>query len=64
MCPSNIKDWLQIVAYLVDMVAASVSVVQYLHNSRREPLRWLYDMHQRLYNDPELSSVRIKLELG
>lgn len=57
-------EWLEIAAYIVAIFAAGASWWQYRRNSRRERMRWLYDLYQRFYDSREYQEVFDRIDYG
>ena len=66
MCifPANVKDWAELTAYVVGILAVLFSVCQYFRNSKQERMRWLFELYQRFYADPELRKMRVRIDWG
>ncbi len=60
----TIKDWVQTLSYVVGAVVALWSVAQYFRNSKRERIRWLFDLYHRFYEDAALKQMRMRIEWG
>jgi len=58
------KDWLQASTYVAAILAAILSVWQYHRNSARERTKWLFELYQRFYGQPELREMRVLLDQG
>jgi len=58
--PQNVKDWLEAGLYLVGILAAVGSAVQYVRNSSRERIRWLFELYERFYDRSTLKEMRSK----
>jgi hypothetical protein len=59
---TEIKEFLEIAAYVIAMLAAVGSAWQYRRNSLRERARWLFELYQRLYEQRTLRAMRIRLD--
>jgi len=59
---AEIKDWIEIAAYGVAILAALASYLQYRRNSIRERTRWLFELYQRFYEQKTLRAMRIRLD--
>lgn len=59
---AEIKDWIEMAAYGVAILAALGSFLQYHRNSIRERTRWLFELYQRLYEQKTLRTMRIRLD--
>jgi len=59
---AEIKDWIEIAAYVVAILAALASYLQYRRNSIRERTRWLFELYQRFYEQKTLKAMRIRLD--
>lgn len=62
--PENLNNWLELIGYAVGFLAVYLSLRQYYSNSQEERSRWLFELYNRLYGDPELSEMRIRIDVG
>jgi hypothetical protein len=61
-CLFDIHKWVATAAAVVGVIAAIVSVLQYRKNSKQTRIRWLFDLHQRIYSDLALGELQIRIE--
>jgi len=59
-----LKDWGQVAAYVVGIGAAALSYRQYRKNSARQRTLWIYDLYRRLWDQPSLRSMRLRIDNG
>ncbi len=45
-------------------VVALWSLRQYFRNSKRERIRWLFDLYHRFYEDAALKQMRMRIDWG
>jgi hypothetical protein len=58
----SLKDWLEVAAYVVAILAAGGSWWQYRRNSARERTRWLFELYQRFYGSPGLQDMFSRID--
>lgn|SRR5690242_1810385 len=60
----TVTTCLEAAFYLVGIITAGASAWKYWRNSKTHRMRWLFDLYQSFYNNPEMRKMRLRLDQG
>lgn len=64
MWPQDMKEWVEVVAYVAAIAASGAAWWQYRRNSVRERMRWLFEMYDRFYGSEKFQDMFVRIDRG